>query len=159
MAPPDTAAPGWMPGMEIAGLAIASTIFGADHAILTGFSAARIHNAVPRALDVATVAVPRQHRPTQLDFGGWVRFVKRPVERLDARLEQLDELGLGLVTTEEQTALDLLNPGRNLLLSESDLHETLSALLQRCDRERLAELAKAQRRTRTLLKIFREWQL
>ena len=159
MAPPDTAAPGWTPGIETAGLAIAAAIFGADHAVLTGLSAARIHGAIPRALDVATVAVARQHRPVQFAFGGSLRFVKRPVDRLDARLERLDELGLGLVTTEEQTALDLVHQRPNQVLAPSDLRERVSVLLQRIDRERLAELATVQRRRPTLLKIFREWQL
>jgi len=159
MATPDTAAPGWTPGIESAALAIGSAIFGTAHAILTGLSAARIHGVIPRALHIATVAVPRQHRPIELDAGGTVRFVKRPVDRLDARLEQLDDLGLGLVTTEEQTALDLAHQAPDTLLSPADLRQTVGALLQRSDREHLAELAGEQRRGPALLRITQDWKL
>lgn len=158
MAPPDTAAPGWTPGIETAALAIASSIFGADHAILAGVSAARIHRAIPRALHVALVAVPRQHRPIELDTGGSVHFVQRTVDRLDARLERIDELGLGLVTTEEQTVLDLVHQGAGPMLSPSDLQESVAVLLRRSDRERLTELAADQRRAQTLRRIYREWR-
>lgn len=158
LAPPDTAAPGWTPGIEAAALAIASSIFGASVAILTGVSAARVHGAIPRALHVATVAGPRQHRPIALDTGGTVQFVKRSVDHLDARMERLGELGLGLVTTEEQTALDLVHRPSDLL-SPSDLHQAVSLLLQRSDRTRLAELASEQRRGPTLRRISHDWPI
>ena len=71
-----------------------------------GITAARIHQAIPRALGNAVIAVPRQHRPIALEGGGKVLFVARAAERLDARLETL-ESGRALVTTLEQTMLDL----------------------------------------------------
>jgi len=52
-----------------------------------GISAARLHGAVPRALGIATVAVPAQRRPVTLDGRSErVIFVPRNVERLDAEL-------------------------------------------------------------------------
>ncbi len=106
VAVPDDAPPGWRPTIEAAGLGIAAAIHGAGNAILMGASAARIHHAIPRAINTVIVAIPAQHRRISLDIGGEVVFVKRDTGRLDARLTRLDT-GQGLVTTPEQTLLDL----------------------------------------------------
>lgn len=52
----------WLPSLEGAAAGIASTIYGADNAILMGVSAARVLGVIPRALATAVVAVPKQHR-------------------------------------------------------------------------------------------------
>ncbi|WP_396041202.1 type IV toxin-antitoxin system AbiEi family antitoxin [Aeromicrobium sp. UC242_57] len=106
VATPDDQSAHWKPTMEAAAAGIASAIFGQRDIVLMGITAARIHHAIPRALGSAVVASPRQHRPVALDGGGRVIFVARDTIALDARLEAL-ETGRALVTTPEQTLLDL----------------------------------------------------
>ncbi|WP_390624230.1 type IV toxin-antitoxin system AbiEi family antitoxin [Fodinicola feengrottensis] len=73
-----------------------------------GISAARVHGALPRALNVAVVAVERHRNTLQLtDRKAAVLFVRRAVARLDVQRHQT-ELGQGWVTTVEQTLLDLI---------------------------------------------------
>lgn len=142
VAVPDDARPGWHPGTEAAALGIAVAIFGQASAVLMGISAARIHHAYPRALGSAVVAVPEQHRPIHLDSGGTVHFVARNTERLDAILERL-ETGSGLVTTPEQTALDLAKrPG--LGGQPQGASEALWTLARTVDLHRVLELAEVQ---------------
>jgi hypothetical protein len=138
--------------MEAAGLAVATAIFGPGVPVLMGASAARLLRVVPRALDVATVAVPRQHRDICLIDGGVIRFVMRDVERLDARQEAVPDLGLGLVTTEEQTVLDLAKRG-DAALGESGVAEAITALLSRCDRGTLERLAREQHLRSALARV------
>jgi hypothetical protein len=72
-----------------------------------GVSAARLHGAMPRALGVAIVAAPAQHDPiTLLDRPASVRFVKRDTARVDVETVAT-EMGRALVTSIEQTVLDL----------------------------------------------------
>lgn len=106
MAVPDDARADWRPTLEAAAMGIAVSIFGTGAPVLMGVSAARIHHAIPRALGVAVVAAPDQHRALELEIGGRVIFVKRDTSRLDASLERM-ETGRGLVTTREQTIIDL----------------------------------------------------
>lgn len=143
---PDDRGPEWRPGLEAAAAGVASAIYGPTEAIVMGISAARVHGAIPRAVGVATVAVPRQHRPVTLDGagGGVVYFVRRDVARLDARQEPLGELGRGLVTTPEQTALDLARP-RDAHIDPAQVVEALHNLMPLCDAEVLEELATTQR--------------
>jgi hypothetical protein len=109
-----------------------------------GVSAARVQHAIPRGIGVVVIAVPRQHRPIELESGGEVRFVPRDVDRLDARQEQIDELGRALVTTAEQTVLDLAH--RHEESVERDLEEdAIRTLLPRCDVGVLERLARDQR--------------
>ncbi|HWB67302.1 MAG TPA: hypothetical protein VG708_10810, partial [Mycobacteriales bacterium] len=56
----------WSPTLEAAAAGIAAAHVGADHVVLMGLSAARLHGALPRALAVAVVAVPLQRRAIQL---------------------------------------------------------------------------------------------
>ncbi len=97
----------WIPNLEAAAAGIATAIFGSGNVVVMGVSAARLHGAIARALAMAIVAVPRQHRPIALsDRPAVVQFVKRRTGELDA--ERLGtELGPVLVTTPEQTILDL----------------------------------------------------
>src|SRR5450755_4505508 len=134
----------WMPPLEAVAAGIAAADFGLDNAVLMGVSAARLHGALPRALAVAVVAVPMQRAKVRLrDRDGSVVFVKRNVDRLDA--ERLPtELGPALVTTVEQTVLDLAH--RPLLGGAGDdVPAAIRTLLPRCDRHRLDELAVEQR--------------
>ena len=98
----------WKPPLEAAALALATARFGARNAALMGISAARHWAAIPRAVGVATVAVPRRgYAPLTIEGGGLVKFVPRRMEALELVLERT-RLGDGLVTTPEQTLFDLL---------------------------------------------------
>jgi len=147
--PQDMAGSSWMPGLETAAAGIASAIYGPDNILVMGVSAARLHGAIPRALATATVAVPAQHRPIALsDRAAVVRFVKRHTQGLDA--ERYDtELGSTLVTTPEQTILDLAHRP-DLGDAEVDVPTAVAALYERSDKDRLQALATEQRRIASL---------
>jgi predicted transcriptional regulator of viral defense system len=134
----------WLPDLEPTAAGIASAIFGPERAVLMGVSAARIHGAIPRALATAIVAVPKQHSRVSLtDRPATVLFVKRDTESLDAEKVETS-LGPALVTTPEQTALDL---SRRPLLgnAEVDVPSAIASLYDRSDRERLKHIAADQR--------------
>ncbi|MFC3966072.1 type IV toxin-antitoxin system AbiEi family antitoxin [Nocardia jiangsuensis] len=134
----------WLPDLEAAAAGIASAIYGADRAVLMGVSAARLLGAIPRALATAVVAVPAQHRPTALaDRRATVRFVRRDVDVLDSERVRTS-LGGALVTTPEQTVLDLARRP-SLGDAEPDVRAAVAALYRRGDPDRLAELAGPQR--------------
>jgi predicted transcriptional regulator of viral defense system len=135
----------WRPSLEAAAVGIAAAAYGADHVVLMGLSAARLHGALPRAVGVAVVAVPRQRDPVDLvDRDARVLFVRRDPDALDAERLPTD-LGQALVTGVEQTVLDLAHRP-----DLGDLHDevrpAIQALLPRCDQTRLEELAGRQRR-------------
>lgn len=139
----------WMPGLEAAAAGIAAAIYGADDVVVMGPSAARLHGAIPRALATATIAVPRQHRKIELsDRPAVVRFVKRHTDRLDAeRIETA--LGPALVTTPEQTVLDLAHRPE-LGMVDVDIRSAVIALLARSDQQRISTLAFEQLRVASL---------
>ena len=139
----------WVPSLEAAAAGIASAIYGANHAVLMGISAARVLGAIPRALATAVVAVPDQHRAIRLnDRQSVVRFVKRDTDRLDAeRIET--PLGPALVTTPEQTVLDLAHRPQ-LGDAPDEVPAAIRILYQRSDHQRLEALAANQRRTASL---------
>lgn len=149
--PPEHNSAQWRPTIEAAAAGIASAIHGDRVAVLTGLSAARVHRALPRAIGVAFVAVPVQRRPLRLvDRVGWIRFVTRGVEDLDAVLATTD-LGQALATTPEQTVLDL---GRaDPRGKDADGREAIDALWPECDQVVLAEIAGRQRMRATLARL------
>lgn len=110
----------WRPTLEAAGLAVATARFGNRNAVLMGLGAARYWAAIPRAIGVTTVAIPKAGRPpVTLDTGGIVHLIPRDLDRLDAVLEQ-NELGRALVTTPAQTLYDLLmKPGQGGMPDEA----------------------------------------
>jgi predicted transcriptional regulator of viral defense system len=147
--PQDMVGREWVPSLEAAAAGIASAIYGPTHAVLMGISAARVLGAIPRALATAVVAVPRQHRPICIR-DGWsvVRFVKRDTDRLDAeRIET--PLGAALVTTPEQTLLDLAHRPQ-LGDAGNEVPAAITMLYQRSDHQRLKTLAADQRLTASL---------
>ncbi|MCX4098111.1 type IV toxin-antitoxin system AbiEi family antitoxin [Nocardia sp. alder85J] len=141
--PPDYVGRTWLPGLEAAAAGIASSIYGPDRAIVMGISAARMLGAVPRALATAVVAVPSQHRPiTLVDRSAQVRLVRRDTGTLDAeRLET--PLGPALVTTPEQTVLDLARRP-DLGNAEADVRSAIATLYRGSDSSRLAQIAADQ---------------
>jgi hypothetical protein len=144
----------WLPSLEATAAGIASAIYGPDNAVLMGVSAARALGAIPRALATAVVAVPDQHRPiTLIDRPGVVRFVKRDTEVLDAeRVETA--LGPALVTSPEQTVLDLAHRPE-LGDAEVEVPSAVAVLYQRCDTQRLETIAAEQRRMASLRRAQR----
>lgn len=150
--PDDQLDRGWIPELEAAALGIAAADEGVDSVALMGLSAARVHGAVPRALAIAVVAAVR-HRPTLhvADREAGVLFVRRRVAALDVQ-RHTSELGQGWVTTIEQTVLDLA--ARPDLGGLPDQARTAAhALLVRCDRQLLEELAVGQRRQASLTRL------
>ncbi|WP_067828519.1 type IV toxin-antitoxin system AbiEi family antitoxin domain-containing protein [Nocardia inohanensis] len=142
----------WLPGLEAVAAGIGTVVFGVDDAIVMGVSAARMHGVIPRSLGVALVAVPRQRAALQLvDRDASVRFVARDTARLDAELIRT-ELGGALVTTPEQTVLDLARRP-NLGDAAVDVPAAIRALYRRSDQERLVELAAEQRMRATLDRV------
>jgi predicted transcriptional regulator of viral defense system len=147
--PQDMVGRTWTPVLEATAAGIASTIYGPDDVVVMGPSAARLHGVIPRALATATIAVPRQHREIALsDRPAVVRFVKRDTGRLDA--ERIDTpLGPALVTTPEQTVLDLAHRPE-LGDVEVDIRSAVAELYARSDHHRLSALASDQRRMASL---------
>jgi predicted transcriptional regulator of viral defense system len=147
--PQDMVGRTWTPGLEATAAGIASAIYGPDDVVVMGPSAARLLGAIPRALATATIAVPRQHREIELsDRPAVVRFITRDTTRLDA--ERVDTaLGPALVTTPEQTVLDLAHRPE-LGEVEVDIQAAVAALYARSDQQRLASLASDQRRMASL---------
>ncbi len=139
----------WAPNLEAAAAGIASAIYGPTNAVLMGISAARVLGAIPRALATAVIAVPDQHRPIRLkDRQAMVRFVKRDTNGLDAeRIETA--LGSALVTTPEQTLLDLAHRPQ-LGDAGDEVPAAIAMLYQRSDHQRLKILAAGQRLTASL---------
>ncbi|MDW5614540.1 MULTISPECIES: type IV toxin-antitoxin system AbiEi family antitoxin domain-containing protein [Mycolicibacterium] len=139
----------WIPNLESAAAGIATAIYGFDNVALMGVSAARLHGVMPRALATAVVAVPRQHRPIELsDRTAIVRLVQRETGSLDAERIRT-ELGPALVTTPEQTVLDLAHRP-TLGDNEADVPDAVAALYSRSDKKRLQRLATEQRRQASL---------
>lgn len=147
--PQDQTGGTWKPSLEAAAAGIGSAVYGADDIVVMGVSAARLHGAIPRALATAIVAVPQQHRPIALsDRPAIVRFVKRHTGGLDAERIRT-ELGPTLVTTPEQTVLDLAHrPG--LGDAETDVPAAIATLYARSDQDLLRVLATVQRRQASL---------
>jgi AbiEi antitoxin C-terminal domain len=139
----------WRPPLEAAALAVAGTGGHVADSALMGISAARAHGAIPRALEVAVVAVERHRRILQLtDRRASVHFVRRDVARLDVQRHRT-ELGQGWITTVEQTVLDLI-ARPNLGGVPDAAAEAINALIPRADMGLLHELAINQRRQRAL---------
>lgn len=143
----------WKPTLEAAAAGIATAAYGDRVPVLMGLTAARMHQALPRAIGQAYVAVPVQRRPIELaDRRATVTFVTRDVARLDAELMTTD-LGPALVTTREQTALDLAK--RDPDGADLDTQQAITALLPTVDHDVLARLAADQRMGATLRRLQR----
>lgn len=134
----------WMPTLEAAAAGIATAHFGANNVVLMGVTAARMHGAIPRAISTAVVAVPAQRNAIALaDRDATVQFVKRDTAALDAEAMPT-ELGRVLVTTPEQTLLDLAHRP-TLGRAEDQVDEAIRALLARAEPDTLERIADTQR--------------
>ena len=142
----------WLPTLEGAAAGIAAAEFGARQFALMGPSAAREHRVWPRALALALVAAPRRREPVRLsDRDAIVRFLPRALDVIHLEVLRTD-LGECLVTTPEQTVLDLENLRRDRT-AEDDVRAAILALLPRCDEATLAEIASTQRLARALTRV------
>ncbi|HEY0187753.1 MAG TPA: type IV toxin-antitoxin system AbiEi family antitoxin [Cellulomonas sp.] len=132
----------WMPSLESAAMAIAAARGGPGEPVLMGMSAARVHGALPRAIATAGVAVDAAgRRPVRLlDRTAVIRFSQRATARVDAERVLLD-LGPALVTTPEQTLLDLLR----FAPDDPETPAAVRALWARVDEAVLADVARAGR--------------
>ena len=141
----------WRPTLEAAAAAVATVLYGDRVPVLTGLTAARMHRALPRAIGIGYVAVPTQRRPLRLaDRDGEVRFVTRAVADLDA-VAMATELGQVLVTTPEQTVLDLARADPRA--EDLDAQEAIDALWPECDPGVLEEIAGRQRMRTTYERV------
>ena len=153
--PQEHAGTDWMPALEATAAGIAAATFAPKRAPLMGVSAARVHGAIPRALSTAVVAAPARHDPIDLlDRPGRLQFVTRDTARLDV-VPVTTELGRALVTSVEQTVLDLARrPTVGVAYDQAP--EALRALLPRCDMALIEELARDQR-LRSALARAKRW--
>jgi hypothetical protein len=134
----------WMPDLQASALGIGQADYGLGQVALMGISAARVHGAIPRALAVAVVAVPKQ-RPVLEIAEARVVFARRDARKLD--LERTEtELGTGWVTTVEQTLLDLAARPTLGGVSKADIEEAMRALATRADWATVESLAQEQHR-------------
>lgn len=143
----------WRPSLEAAGLAIATARFGNRQAILMGLGAARHWAAIPRAIGVTTVAVPKAGRPpVELEGGGRIHLIPRDLDRLDAVLERT-ELGPGLVTTPAQTLYDLaMRPAQGGMPDEAA--DAVRNLRARVEADDLAEVTREHGRANAELRTI-----
>lgn len=135
--------PRWRPEVEALALALAIADYGVEEVTLMGLSAARSHGAWPRALAVAVVAVPRQRPPLSTPYGRLV-FVERDTARLEVQ-PVATALATGLVTTIEQTVLDLADRPALGEATGQEVGEAIAALSVRADWDETLALARRQR--------------
>jgi hypothetical protein len=144
----------WRPTVEAVAGGIAAAAFGLNQIVLMGISAARLHGVLPRALAVGTVAVPTWRRPIALaDRDAVIRFVERDTAVLDAEMMATD-LGQCLVTTPEQTVLDLAHRP-DLGNAAGEVETAIVTLLPRCDNANLDRIAAEQRLVAALGRVRR----
>lgn len=141
----------WRPEMEALALGIGQADYGKDAVALMHISAARIHGAIPRAIALAVLAVPKQ-RPTLETKFGRIFFVKRNVAQLK-RIRIDTELGSGWVTNLEQTTLDLAKRDNLISGFSGVVQEAAVTLLTRIDKEKLRHFAKESHMISSLVKV------
>lgn len=137
--PVDKSKGDWLPSLETLTAGLATAIYGQGNGALWGLSAARVHGALPRAIATGFALGPSQHRPLALTVRpGEAHFRMRDPERLE--VEYLaTELGPGLVTSIEQTILDL--SGQEFDADSEPRVEAVRNLMAMANADRLAELA------------------
>ena len=150
--PQDRVGGAWMPTLEATAAGVAAADFGARGFALMGITAARLHHAVPRAVGVAVVAAPRRRKTMTLtDREATIHFLVRQVDAMQLEVLQTD-LGPCLVTTPEQTLLDLAHhPDLGGLGAQTQ--EAMRTLAPRCDVDAMAEIAAEQRLGRAFTRV------
>lgn len=141
----------WRPEVEALALGIGQADYGKSEVALMHISAARTLGALPRALAVAVLAVPKRRPDLETKYGRII-FVQRDVGTLKKiRIET--ELATGWCTSVEQTALDLA--GRpNLVKGLTEVtQEAARALYGRTNERKLRELLREQRLATALIRL------
>lgn len=143
----------WRPALEAAAGAVGTAMFGDRRVALMGLSAARLHRVVPRARARADVAIGRRHAPVRLADRdhGVVNFVRRDLDDLDVQPIRT-ELGTILVTTPEQTLVDLAL-GR--AADTADVREAMRGLARKADWPRVEKIAAHRRGGKRALATLR----
>lgn len=144
----------WRPEIEALALGIGQADYGKSDVALMHISAARIHGAIPRALAVAVLAVPKQ-RPTLETTCGRIIFVKRNVSTLK-RIRVETELAIGWVTSLEQTTLDLARRPDLVKGSSSEVQDAVRSLFARDNKQKLGTLAREQRMVTAFARV-KDW--
>jgi hypothetical protein len=134
----------WRPSIEPLALGIAVADYGPQATALDALSAARRLGAIPRALGIATVTVPKQRGALATPIGTIV-FHKRDVSTLETRRIST-ELADGYVTTPEQTVLDLAVASEVDRVGSDVVSEALENLAAQVDWARVEDLARRQHR-------------
>lgn len=141
----------WRPEIEALALGIGQADYGKNEVALMHISAARIHAAIPRALAVAVVAVPKR-RPSLETTCGQIIFVQRDVGSLK-KIRIDTELATGWCTSIEQTALDLAGrPGLVKGLGEAT-KEAAQTLFDRVNEKKLQAVIRDQRMGSALARL------
>lgn len=135
----------WFPDFEEAAMAYATCQYGPGVPVLFGIGAARFHHMIPRALATTVIAVPAPHESAVLANGGKVIFTTTDIDKLDARLER-GVLGAFLVTTKEQTLIDLV-ARPNLGGMPGEASAAVKVLAPKVDRKKVAELVAGKPKT------------
>lgn len=136
------AAGGWRPDLEAVALGVATADYGTRRVAVMGPSAARLLGALPRAVAIAAVLIPKQ-RPSLPTPWGRILFHRRDAGRLDLQRVDMD-LASGYQTTIEQTILDLARWGDAWDISPALVVEAIVALAARADWDLLRDLAVKQ---------------
>lgn len=133
----------WRPEIEALALGVGQADYGINGAVLMHLSAARVQGAIPRAIAVAVLAVPKQ-RPTLETTCGRIIFVKRDVARLK-RIKIITELATGWSTSNEQTAADLARRSDLVKGMSHVARDAACALFVLSNKDTLDSLAEDQR--------------
>jgi len=144
----------WRPDVEALALALGQADYGRNEVALMHLSAARIHGAIPRALAVAVVAVPRRRPALETTYGRIV-FVKRDVASLK-RIRVDTELASGWATSLEQTTLDLARRPDLIAGLSKVARDASCSLFPRCSEQKLNLLVQEQRMGAALVRV-KEW--
>lgn len=143
--------PSWRPDLQAAALGIGQADAGTEGAVLMHVSAARLLGALPRQVDIAVVALDRPRAPLPV-LDGMVFFVRRNLAAIDLR-SVTTVLGPGLITTPEQTLLDVAHRPGLAGVDPAVAATAVRALTSAVDWPTAARLADAQRRRATLLRV------
>lgn len=141
----------WRPEIESLALGLGQADYGKKAVALMHLSAARIHGAIPRALAVAVLAVPKQRPPLETTCGRII-FVKRDVEKLK-RMRVETELASGWATNFEQTVLDLARRPDLVVGLSQVTRDATCALFPRCNEEKLSVIVQEQRMSSALARV------
>ena len=141
----------WRPEIEALALGIGQADYQKNEVALMHLSAARIHGAIPRALAVAVVAVPKR-RPSLETTCGRIIFVQRSVSLLK-KIRIDTELATGWCTSIEQTALDLAARPDLVKGLTAVTQEAARTLFDRVSEKKLQAVIREQRMGSALIRL------